>query len=200
MRRVLLETTYETELGQLLDLTTQPPGATEVDLSLYTMQRYKQIVKYKTAFYSFVAPVILGLLFANIVDKNTHEKVRDICLVMGEYFQIQDNVLDCYGDPKVIGKIGTDIEDAKCSWLVVQALGRANDKQMAVLKAEYGKKAPQNVAKVKAVFKELALEDQFKKYEDNVVAEIRKKIASLGDPLVESICDGLLRKIYKREK
>jgi len=200
MRRVLLETTYETELGQLLDLTTQPPGATEVDLSLYTMQRYKQIVKYKTAFYSFVAPVILGLLFANIVDKNTHEKVRDICLVMGEYFQIQDDVLDCYGDPKVIGKIGTDIEDAKCSWLVVQALGRANDKQMAVLKAEYGKKAPQNVAKVKAVFKELALEDQFKKYEDNVVAEIRKKIASLGDPLVESICDGLLRKIYKREK
>jgi farnesyl diphosphate synthase len=200
MRRVLLETTYETELGQLLDLTTQPPGATEVDLSLYTIQRYKQIVKYKTAFYSFVAPVILGLLYAGVTDKTVHDKVREICLIMGEYFQIQDDVLDCYGEPAVIGKIGTDIEDAKCSWLVVQALDRATDAQKAVLKADYGKKKPECVSRVKSIFRDLNLQSIFNEYEENVVRQIKGKIAELRDPLIESICDGLLRKIYKREK
>ena len=71
---------------------------------------------------------------------------------MGEYFQIQvnvmflspflilysfllqDNYLDCYGDPSVTGNIGTDIEENKCSWLVVQALERVTVEQRDILK------------------------------------------------------------------
>jgi len=46
------EVTWQTELGQLLDLTSQPPPAVgAIDLDRFTLERYKAIVKYKTAYY-----------------------------------------------------------------------------------------------------------------------------------------------------
>ena len=52
---------------------------------------------------------------------------------MGEYFQIQDDFIDCFGDSNITGKIGTDIEDNKCGWLVVQALDMATAEQRKII-------------------------------------------------------------------
>ena len=60
------EVTYQTELGQMLDLITAPDF--DVDLSKFTLAKYKCIVKYKTAFYSFYCPVAMGMMMAGILD------------------------------------------------------------------------------------------------------------------------------------
>lgn len=46
---------------------------------------------------------------------------------------LKDDYLDCFGDPKVMGKVGTDIEEAKCCWLVIQALKKCSHQQREIL-------------------------------------------------------------------
>lgn len=66
--------------------------------------RHHLIVVYKTAFYSFYLPVALAMRMVGIQDETLYKQTLDILLPLGEYFQVQDDYLDCYGAPKVIGK------------------------------------------------------------------------------------------------
>ena len=43
----------------------------------------------------------------------------------------------CYGDAEVTGKVGTDIEDSKCTWLVCTALATAAPEQERALREAY---------------------------------------------------------------
>ena len=53
---------------------------------------------------------------------------------IGLAFQLQDDYLDCYGDPAVFGKqIGGDIASAKKTYLLINALESADEKQRADL-------------------------------------------------------------------
>lgn len=88
---------------------------------------------YKTAFYSFYLPVALAMQMSGVTNPDSYKKALDILLPLGEYFQVQDDFLDCYGLPEQIGKIGTDILDNKCGWVINFALKIATEEQRAVL-------------------------------------------------------------------
>lgn len=113
------DVTFQTELGQLLDLITAPED--KVDLSKFSMKKHSFIVTFKTAYYSFYLPVALAMHMAGINDERDLKQAQDVLIPLGEYFQIQDDFLDCFGTPEQIGKIGTDIQDNKCSWVINKA-------------------------------------------------------------------------------
>eukprot|EP00920_Eleutheroschizon_duboscqi_P027273 GHVT01066731.1.p1 GENE.GHVT01066731.1~~GHVT01066731.1.p1 ORF type:complete len:196 (-),score=41.35 GHVT01066731.1:805-1392(-) len=87
------------------------------------MSRYASIVQLKTAWYSFYLPCALGLILAGKEEPSLFVALRSVCVALGTYFQVQDDFLDCFAPPGVLGKAGTDIEDHKCTWLLVKALG-----------------------------------------------------------------------------
>ena len=79
------------------------------------------MLRYKTAFYSFYCSVALGMIVFGVEDQKAYDSAREILMVMGIYFQAQDDYLDCYATKEVLGKIGTDIQDKKCGWLFCKA-------------------------------------------------------------------------------
>ena len=108
---LFLQSSYQTEIGQALNLITAPQG--RVDLGRYTEKRYKSIVKYKTAFYSFYLPPTCSCCHVYGVDgEKEHANAKEILLEMGELFQVQDDYLDLFWDSSVTGKIGPDIQDS----------------------------------------------------------------------------------------
>ena len=194
------EVTFQTELGQTCDLLTAPED--KVDLDNFSMEKYTFIVIYKTAYYSFYLPVALSLHQLGIATEKNLKQAEDILIPLGTYFQIQDDYLDNFGNPEHIGKIGTDILDNKCSWLVNKALLIATPEQRKVLEENYGRKNKDNEAVVKKLYDELALEKLYQEYEEAEVGKIRKLIEEVDESegLKKSVFESFLGKIYKRTK
>ena len=50
---------------------------------------------------------------AGIREQDAYDAVREPLLLMGVYFQAQDDYLDAFAPPETLGKIGTDIQEGE---------------------------------------------------------------------------------------
>ncbi|XP_013413552.1 farnesyl pyrophosphate synthase [Lingula anatina] len=191
------ETTLQTEIGQNLDLIT---AQDHVDFNSFSQERYNAIVKWKTAFYSFYLPVACAMYMAGISDSESHANAKTILLEMGHFFQVQDDYLDCYGDPAVIGKVGTDIQDNKCGWLIIQALKRASPEQIKILEENYACHDDLKVAKVKEIFNQLKLSELYTQYEEESYQDLMQLIEKYSQNLPKQMFIAFAKKIYKRNR
>ncbi|KAF9465396.1 farnesyl-diphosphate synthase [Collybia nuda] len=206
--------TFKTEMGQLVDLVTAPEGV--VDLARFSMERHRVIVTYKTAYYSFHLPVAIAMHMCNIpttyrvrlpsnVTKaiNPYDLTLAILLPLGEYFQIQDDFLDFSATPEVLGKIGTDIVDNKCSWCINKALELCTPEQRLILERNYGRKGDIEAGaagdqddvraegsteaggacerRVKEVYEALNLRQVYADYEANVYRSLNEMIDGIPE-------------------
>lgn len=194
------EVTFQTECGQLCDLLTAPED--DVNLDNFSLEKFSFIVIYKTAYYSFYLPIALALLHLDLATPENLKTAHDILIPMGEYFQAQDDFLDAFADPTVLGKIGTDIRDNKCSWLINQALKKVTPEQRQLLDDNYGQKDSQKEAKVKELYVELRLQEFYEQWEEERVNDLKSKIDNIDESggLKKEIFTGFLQKIYKRSK
>ena len=119
------ETTLEIDEGQQYDITFE----TRNDV---TEDEYIEMIRLKTSVLLACALKIGAIMGdASPEDANLLYRFGER---IGLAFQLQDDLLDVYGDPKVFGKaIGGDILSNKKTYMLINALQRSNARQRSEL-------------------------------------------------------------------
>lgn len=112
----------ELMIGQYLDLLEQARGGGSIE-------RAFDVIRLKSAKYTIEKPLILGAILAG-GDQKLIQVLSEYGLTLGEAFQLRDDVLGVYGDPKETGKpAGDDLREGKQTVLIAEALATATAEQ-----------------------------------------------------------------------
>ncbi|EPX74372.1 farnesyl pyrophosphate synthetase [Schizosaccharomyces octosporus yFS286] len=172
------EVTFLTELGEQKDLLS---SAEARRVFSFDFENYDFIVTYKTAFYSFYLPVKCALLLSGNLNEFADATTKKLSKLLGYYFQAQDDYLDCFGDYASLGKVGMDIEDNKCTWLVCQAQMIANADQLMCLEMHYGRRNQDSVSKIKQLYRELDIPSMYQNFVEAMVEKIMTGINDIDE-------------------
>ena len=114
---------------------------------------YMQMIERKTSAL-LSGSAMIGATMAGASDDDV-KKIYRFATELGLAFQLQDDVLDSYGDESLGKKIGGDILEGKQTFLMVQAMSRADAAQREVLRTTHLAEEltnEQKIAKVKALY------------------------------------------------
>lgn len=130
-------------IGQQLDMDFEKA-------SMVTHSEYLRMIELKTAVL-IAASAKIGALIGEAGEKDS-DHLFEFGMNLGMAFQIQDDLLDVYGDSNVFGKVlGGDIVSNKKTFLLVKALELATGKQLKKLREQLKQKDPNPEVKIKTV-------------------------------------------------
>jgi geranylgeranyl diphosphate synthase type II len=119
-----------------------------------TIPEYLKMIEYKTAVL-VAASMKMGALVAETTTENA-DLIYDFGLNLGLAFQLQDDFLDCFGNPATFGKqVGGDIIENKKTYLYLKAMEFSSDQEKDQLLHLFSIHPEDNTEKielVKAIF------------------------------------------------
>ncbi len=149
---IFTETTMEICEGQQWDMEFEARMDVKVD-------EYIEMIRLKTSVL-LAAALKIGACLADAPAEEA-QKLYDFGVKMGLAFQLQDDWLDVYGDPKVFGKnIGGDILCNKKTYMLITALEQADTRQREELTRwlNAGDDVPaEKIAAVTALYNEIGV-------------------------------------------
>ncbi len=130
-----------------------------------TIAEYIEMIRLKTSVL-VAAALKMGAIVAKTNEENAN-LIYDFGLNLGLAFQLQDDYLDTFGDPKTFGKqIGGDIIENKKTFLYLKSLEIANNLDKSRLLEFYKEKLSDNTVKIEEVthiFKKIEIPELIKK-------------------------------------
>ena len=126
LAKLFSKTALEVCDGQQLDVDFE----TRNDV---TIPEYINMIRLKTSVL-VAAALKMGAIVAESNDENAN-LIYDFGLNLGLAFQLQDDYLDCFGNPKTFGKkVGGDIITNKKTFLYLKTLQKSNESDARILK------------------------------------------------------------------
>lgn len=111
-----------TALGQVRDIYNQTADN-------LTSQDVLKVHEYKTSVYTYLNPIQLGAILAGATEEEL-SKLHTYTKPAGVAFQIQDDILGMFGDPKDTGKSNKDdLMEGKLTLLITEAMKNAKEDQ-----------------------------------------------------------------------
>jgi len=133
MTEVQTRAATDTFVGQIVDLERDVGPAVPTEDVLHSVSDYK------SARYSLLAPLQLGLLAAGGQPARHEQELRRYARLVGICGQLRDDYLDLFGDATVMGKpTGTDIRDGKRSYTVAALLSAVGGPERALVESALG--------------------------------------------------------------
>jgi len=115
-----------------------------------TIPEYLKMIEYKTAVL-VAAAMKMGAIVAETSPRNC-DLIYDFGLNLGLAFQLQDDYLDAFGDPKTFGKqVGGDIIENKKTYLYLKAFEFADKNQAEQLQHLFSIHPNDNTEKINSV-------------------------------------------------
>ncbi|MGW4913261.1 polyprenyl synthetase family protein [Streptomyces sp. NPDC004270] len=137
----------DTFVGQIIDLERDFTATPDEEV-------LHCVADYKSARYSILAPMQLGLLAAGEQPALFEQDLRDYARLVGICGQMRDDYLDLFGDAAIMGKpTGTDIRDGKHSYTVGALLAAVDGSERALVEAALGDPSctPETIAAVREI-------------------------------------------------
>jgi len=141
--KLFSKTAQEVCMGQQHDMDFE-------NLDDVSIEKYVEMIRLKTAVLVACAFKMGGIISGTGI--NNQEQIYEFGLNLGIAFQIQDDLLDIYGDPETFGKqIGGDIIENKKTYLYLKALELSTDVDHDQLKHLFSVSPKNTKAKVETV-------------------------------------------------
>ena len=125
-------------------------------ISKVSVEEYMQMIERKTSAL-LSGSAMIGATMAGASEEDI-KKIYRFATELGLAFQLQDDVLDSFGDTALGKKIGGDILEGKKTFLMIQALSRASAEEREILATTHLRKDitdEQKIAIVKALYEKL---------------------------------------------
>jgi len=166
-----------------------------------TIPEYLKMIEYKTSVL-VAAAMKMGAIVAKASQKDA-EAIYEFGRNLGIAFQLQDDYLDAFGDPKTFGKqVGGDIMENKKTYLYLKSLENASKDDQDGLLHLYSIKPEDSTAKVEAVktiFKESGAVEETKKAIQDFTQKAFDALAETGlheknKALLQQFGEGLMER------